>query len=155
MSTEAVVLACDDLPGDDLPSGDLPGAGAPAAGRQRPIDVRLNSNGILEIQLPPNREIDGDEARTAGATALTLAGGRRLPVLLVIRGVPSLSGEARQILTGSVTAVASAFAVVGESPVDRVIAHYVLRPKTGMVPARFFTAWSEAAEWLGQCANDD
>ncbi len=145
MSIEAAVLRHNDPPGAD----------APVTGRNGPPSVRLNGDGILEIQLPPDRELNGDDARAAGAAALRLAGGRQLPVLLVISGVPGLRGDARQNLTDALTAVASAFAIVGESPVDRVIAHYLLRPKSGMVPARFFTAGSEAAEWLGQSTNDD
>lgn len=145
MSSEAAVLRHNDRPGAD----------APGVGLDGPTSVRLNRNGILEIQLPPDRELNGDDARAAGAAALRLAGRRQLPVLLVISGTPGLSGDARQILTDALTAVASAFAIVGDSPVDRVIAHYLLRPKSGMVPARFFTAGSEAAEWLEQGADDN
>ncbi len=96
--------------------------------------------------MPPNREIDGAEAQVAGAAVRALADGRRVPVLLVISGVVGVSVEARQVYAGSIAA--SAFALVGESPVDRVIAHYLLRSKTDTIPADFFLSRTEALEWL-------
>ncbi len=123
-----------------------PGAGAP-------IGVRLLDGGIIKVTLPPNEEIAGAEARAAGTTVRALADGRRMPVLLVITGVVGVSVEARQVYATSIAA--SAFALVGESPVDRVIAHYLLRSKSETIPAQFFTSEAEAAEWLGQYTSED
>ncbi len=96
--------------------------------------------------MPPNREIEGPEAHVAGAAVRALAGGERAPVLLVISGVVGVSVEARQVYAGSIAA--TAFALVGESPVDRVIAHYLLRSRTETIPAEFFMSRTEALEWL-------
>ncbi|WP_427133701.1 hypothetical protein [Pseudarthrobacter sp. S9] len=109
--------------------------------------------GIIEVLLPANQEIAGPEARVARAAVRALANGRRLPVLLVITGVLGVSLEARQVYAGSIAA--AAFALVGESPVDRVIAHYLLRSKTETIPAQFFTSESDAVEWLRQYASED
>ena len=108
----------------------------------RAIGVRMIDGGIIEVVLPPNQEIEGPEARIAGNAARSLAAGRRMPVLLVITGVVGVSLEARQVYTGSIAA--SAFALVGESPVDRVIAHYLLRSRSETIPAQFFTSESAA-----------
>jgi len=113
-----------------------------------PIGVRMLDAGIIEIMLPANQEIEGPEALVAAAAARALAAGRRMPVLLVITGVVGISVEARHVYANSFAA--SAFALVGESPVDRVIAHYLLRSKTPAIPAQFFTSESEAVEWLRQ-----
>lgn len=107
--------------------------------------------GIIEVALPPNQMIEGPQARVAGAAVRSLAHGRRVPVLLVITGVVGISVEARNAYSTSIAA--SAFALVGESPVDRVIAHYLLRSKTETVPAQFFTSESDAVEWLRQYAH--
>lgn len=132
----------------------LAGAGVdPAAGAGAPIGVRMLDGGIIKVTLPPNEEIAGPEARAAGTTIRALADGRRMPVLLVITGVVGVSVEARQVYATSIAA--SAFALVGESPVDRVIAHYLLRSKTETIPAQFFTSEAEAAEWLGQYTSED
>ncbi|MET3951158.1 hypothetical protein [Arthrobacter sp. UYEF36] len=111
-----------------------------------PIGVRLRDGGIIEVVLPTNEEIEGPEARVAGAAVRALAHGRRMPVLLVITGVVGVSVEARQVYSTSIAA--SAFALVGESPVDRVIAHYLLRSKTETIPAQFFLSEAEAIDWL-------
>ncbi|WP_346960599.1 hypothetical protein [uncultured Arthrobacter sp.] len=147
-----------DAPGDGSPSSSLtvlslaelglaePGVPPAEAPAEPVIGVRLLEGGIIEVALPPNREIEGPEAREAGAAVRTLADGKRVPVLLVISGVVGVSVEARQVYAGSIAA--SAFALVGESPVDRVIAHYLLRSRTETIPAEFFISRTDALKWL-------
>jgi hypothetical protein len=127
----------------------------PAAGPDpdRAIGVRMIDGGIIEVLLPPNQEIEGPEARVAGDAVRALAAGRRMPVLLVITGVVGVSVEARQVFTGSIAA--TAFALVGEGPVDRVIAHYLLRSRSETIPAQFFTSEPAAVEWLRQYAREE
>ncbi len=117
------------------------------------IGVRLRDGGIIEVELPVSAQIEGPEARAAGAAVRALANGRRMPVLLVITGVVGISPEARHVYSNSIGA--SAFALVGESPVDRVIAHYLLRSKTETIPAQFFLSEAEAIDWLGHHARED
>ncbi|MDQ0754085.1 hypothetical protein [Arthrobacter sp. B3I4] len=131
-------------------AADVAVAGAEVAGAELTgapvIDVRLLQCGVIEVALPPNREIEGPEARAAGAAVRALANGKRMAVLLVISGVVGVSVEARQVYAGSIAA--AAFALVGESPVDRVIAHYLLRSRTESIPAEFFSSRTAALEWL-------
>jgi hypothetical protein len=164
------------LPDEALPDAALPdeaagaavgailGAAAVAAARaidgafvdglaSRAIGVRMIDGGIIEVLLPANQEIEGPEARVAGETVRSLAAGRRMPVLLVITGVVGVSMEARQVYSGSIAA--TAFALVGESPVDRVIAHYLLRSRSETIPAQFFTSESAAVEWLRQHVREE
>ena len=117
-----------------------------------PIGVRLRDGGIIEVALPANVEIEGAEARVAGAAVRALAHGRRMPVLLVITGVVGISVEARHVCSTSIAA--SAFALVGESPVDRVIAHYLLRARSETTPAQFFLSEAEAIDWLGHYTSE-
>jgi hypothetical protein len=129
------------------------GAGSPGphstdADAAPAIRVRMIDGGIIEVLLPANQEIQGPESRIAGEAVRSLAAGRRMPVILVLTGVLGLSVEARQVYTGSIAA--AAFALVGESPVDRVIAHYLLRSRGESIPAQFFTSELAAIEWLGQ-----
>ena len=169
-------LSDEQLPVEALPEEALPeeaagaavgavlGAAAVAADRAiggafadgiagRAIGVRMIDGGIIEVLLPSNQEIEGREARVAGEAVRSLAAGRRMPVLRVITGVVGVSIEARQVYTGSIAA--TAFALVGESPVDRVIAHYLLRSKSETIPAQFFTSESAAVEWLRQHAREE
>ncbi|MCI9872219.1 DUF7793 family protein [Arthrobacter humicola] len=122
-------------------------------GAARSIGVRMIDGGIIEVLLPANQEIEGPEARIAGDIVRTLAAGRRMPVLLVITGVVGVSMEARRVYSGSIAA--TAFALVGESPVDRVIAHYLLRSRSETIPAQFFTSESAAVEWLRQYTREE
>ena len=134
---------------EEKPADQLP---ATEAGTEDRIGVRMIDSAIIEVMLPPNQEIQGPEARAAGAAVRSLASGRRMPVLLVLTGVVGISAEARHVYATSMAA--SAFALVGESPVDRVIAHYLLRSKTETTPAEFFTSESDAIEWLRQYARE-
>jgi hypothetical protein len=126
---------------------------AAAPDPDRAIGVRMIDGGIIEVLLPPNQEIEGPEARVAGDAVRALAAGRRMPVLLVITGVVGVSVEARQVYTGSIAA--TAFALVGDGPVDRVIAHYLLRSRSETIPAQFFTSEPAAVEWLRQYAREE
>lgn len=158
MTNAAVAQPYAERPREDVaavsPAGPLAGGALPAgailAGR---ILVGRNGEGVVEVQLPPQREIDGSDARAADVSIRELSGGRQVPMLLLITGALGITGEGRQQLTDVIAASASVLAVVGESPVDRVIAHSLLRPKIGMVPGRFFTTGAEAVEWLGQQTN--
>jgi hypothetical protein len=116
------------------------------------IDVRLLDGDIIEVTLPPNREIQGPEARAAAQAGRELANGKRMPLLLVISGVVGAGAEARQVFAASFAA--AAFALVGESPVDRVIAHYLLRSRTEAIPAEFFTSRTAALEGLGPYTSE-
>ncbi len=117
------------------------------------IAVEASASGIIEVTLSPNQQITAAQAQEAGAAVRTLAAGRRVPLMLVITGVLGVCSDARSVYTES--SVVSAFALVGESPVDRVFGHYLLRAKTDAVPAKFFTSKSAAVEWLGLYSNDD
>lgn len=150
MSVEASAAPDERIP-EEVPDAAFQAATATPAGA--PIGVRMRDGGIIEVALPANEEIEGAEARVAGATVRALANGRRMPVLLVITGVVGVSLEARHVYATSIAA--SAFALVGESPVDRVIAHYLLRSKTETIPAQFFTSEAEAIDWLGQYKSED
>ncbi|PVZ56307.1 DUF7793 family protein [Arthrobacter sp. H-02-3] len=142
-----------EVPATDGPSADAGAARDPAGDAARAIGVRMIDGAIIEVLLPPNQEIEGPEARIAGEAVRALAAGRRMPVLLVITGVVGVSVEARQVYTGSIAA--TAFALVGESPVDRVIAHYLLRSRSETIPAQFFSSESAAVEWLRQYVRDE
>jgi hypothetical protein len=152
MTVEALATPEERLPGRTASAVALAITPNGASGVATPIGVRALANGIIRVTLPPNEEIAGAEARVAGTAVRALANGRRVPVVLVITGVLGVSVEARQAYVSSIAA--SAFAVVGETPVDRVIAHYLLRSKTETIPAQFFTSEAEAVEWLGQYASE-
>ncbi|KRE47632.1 hypothetical protein ASG92_10420 [Arthrobacter sp. Soil736] len=93
----------------------------------------------------------GAELNEAAAAQLRehlgeLAGDRRVAVVLELSGVGSVSRAARAACA-AIPSV-SAWAIVGESPVDRLLGHFLLGGEFGSVPARYFTSDGEALDWL-------
>lgn len=142
------------LPADKQAEGAAPVYSLPVPGHAGgdPILVRMTDQGIIKVMLPPNQMIEEPQGRVAGAAVRSLGHGRCLPVLLVITGVMGVSAEVRHLYVNSVAP--SAVALLGESPVDRVIAHYLLRWKTETTPAQFFTSEPDAVTWLRQYTRE-
>ncbi|MGO4858209.1 DUF7793 family protein [Arthrobacter sp. 2MCAF14] len=141
-------MSAQTLPARDstLPDDALNTSSEPVFDVPEQITVDLSEDGIVEVILPPNTVVRSPEAHAAAAAVRAFADGRRLPLLLTVTGVLSVTNDARLTYTNSV--VVSACALLGESPVDRVIAHYLLRSRSDSVPARFFTSEAEARDWL-------
>lgn len=133
-------------PAGNLPTSPLTAAAAP--GLSNAVAVRLLAPGLIEVQLPANGEVGRPEALMAAAAVQDLAEGKRSAVMIVVSGVVGVSVEARSVYAESITA--RAVALVGESPVDRVIAHYLLRSRSESIPAEFFLSRHAALEWLRQ-----
>lgn len=112
------------------------------------ITVTLVTPSLVELEMPRDVEISGPEARRAAAAVQTIAGRNRVGVMLNISGVIGVSPEARHAYSESIAA--RAVAIVGEGPVDRVIAHYLLRSRSESIPAQFFLSRPAALEWLRQ-----
>ncbi|UUL75433.1 hypothetical protein NG819_14620 [Pseudarthrobacter sp. Fe7] len=77
---------------------------------------------------------------------LALTGGAGCPVLLEITGVQSVSREAFRFLSEAVTV--TAFAILGCTEVDRVIAHGRRGLPEPQCPSRYFSDEIEALAWL-------
>ncbi|MDQ0029532.1 DUF7793 family protein [Arthrobacter bambusae] len=136
------------LPARDprLPDDALELSSGEAADPAARITVDLAADGIVEVTLPPNSAVRAPEAQAAAAAVRAIADGRRHPVLLRVTGVLSVTEDARLSYSNSV--IVSACALLGESPVDRVIAHFLLRARPGSLPGQFFTSEAEARDWL-------
>ena len=66
------------------------------------ITVDLAEDGIVEVTLPPNSVVRSPEAQAAAAAVRMFADGRRLPLLLRVTGVLSVTDDARLTYTNSV-----------------------------------------------------
>ena len=67
-------------------------------------------------------------------------------MLLVLTGVDSLTRNARHVFSSAQSV--SAVAVLGRTPVDRVIANFLLGGSVQPCPTRYFSAEQDALEWL-------
>lgn len=83
------------------------------------------SLGVTRIILRPNARITDEDCVRTRAKLLALTGGKPGAVLLQITGVGSVSRSAISLY--SEAAAVTAFAVLGITQVDRVIAHTLLR----------------------------
>jgi hypothetical protein len=120
---------------------------APAKGRTRTCAIEVDT--VVRARFLPGSEVSLDDARENLETTARLSQGKRLPVMVDLRGVRSQSAEARALLAGPAgTAVSVAVAMIIASPLSRVLGNFYLgfnRPET---PTRLFTSQDEAEAWL-------
>jgi threonine dehydrogenase-like Zn-dependent dehydrogenase len=75
-----------------------------------------------------------------------LAGTRKVAVVLELTGIASISRTA--LASFASIATVSCWAIVGSTPVDRLVAHILLSTEPGSAPAGYFTTEREALDWL-------
>ncbi|HEU4668939.1 MAG TPA: STAS/SEC14 domain-containing protein [Arthrobacter sp.] len=106
--------------------------------------------GILRIDLQPQSHITKTDAELASAWVLALAESRPACVLLDLTGVGSVSKEAVKFY--SKASRVAAFALLGRTAVDKVIAHSLRGLAWPSCPVRYFVDEVEAMAWLeGHC----
>lgn len=110
------------------------------------VTVDLLSEGIVRITLKPGARMTAQDGAFARDTLLALTEGAPSLVMLRITGVGSVSREAISFYSGASTI--HAFAIVGATPVDRVIAHALRGLPQPPCPTQFFTSTQDALEWL-------
>ncbi|WP_051477281.1 STAS/SEC14 domain-containing protein [Arthrobacter sp. Br18] len=128
-------------PGEADASSDLD-----ARGQHTDPDATADSNGITIMTLSAGERITEAIAEAKAAEARELAGTVARPLLIDISGVLSIDREARAVLGRA--SVSTAIALLGSSPVDRVIGSFLLGGQPPSCPVEFFSSRSEALEWL-------
>ena len=115
----------------------------------RQCTFRLDGDGIILATMNEGATFELADAVEAVAATAQVAGGKRRPVLVDIRGVQSESREARMYFAGPELAkCATAVALIVESPVSRMIANFFLRIGAQAVPTRVFDDATSARSWL-------
>lgn len=110
------------------------------------LSVDRISLGLTRIILRPNARITDDDCVRTGAELLSLTGGRPGAVLLQITGVSSVTRAAISLYVGA--AAVTAFAILGGTPVDRIIGHSLFRLAPPKCPTQYFTDEENAVLWL-------
>lgn len=108
--------------------------------------VKLLADGYIHLQWLPGISIEVEDARAAMAKVNEACQGVPHPMLVDMAAVASVSREARSIW--SIPCSASRIALLGRSPVDRVLANFFLGVHIPPCPTRFFTSRNDAMEWL-------
>ncbi|WAJ34433.1 hypothetical protein OUO20_05735 [Arthrobacter sp. FX8] len=102
--------------------------------------------GVLRITLRAGSRITEEDAALVRHELLTRSGGADTAVLLQITGVESVSREAVRFFSEAATV--TAFAILGNTPVDRVIAHGLRGLLAPGCPSRYFSDEQQALSWL-------
>ena len=108
--------------------------------------VELRSDGIIHLIWEPNVRIELQDARAAMAAVNQIAGEVTYPMLVDMATTEDVTRAARSVF--SIPCAANRIALLGASPVDRIIANFFLGVHIPPCPTRFFTSRTESMKWL-------
>lgn len=113
--------------------------------------VELGPDGIIHLIWEPRVRIEVQDAQAAMAAVNRIAGDGNYPMLVDMATTENVSIQARSVF--SIPCAANRIALLGASPVDRIIANFFLGVHVPPCPTRFFTSRTESMKWLRQAAN--
>jgi hypothetical protein len=108
--------------------------------------VELRADGIIHLIWTPNARIDVVDAQAAMAMVNAVCNGVEHPMLVDMATTETVTRDARAVW--ATPCAASRIALLGSSPVDRVVANFFLGIHRPPCPTHFFTSRSEATSWL-------
>lgn len=108
--------------------------------------LSLRPDGIVHLVWARASYIDEEDALSAVKMMNQICGGRSKPLLVDMRDAGNTSSGARDVF--AMPHAASHVALLGESPVDEVIATFFTRSHRPPRPTRYFTSEAEAVSWL-------
>lgn len=108
--------------------------------------LTIDDEGLVILKWPKGVMITGPSARRAFESVNLICAGTRRPMLVDMSTTKSVAREARSVF-GEPSA-ASRIALLGHSPVDRVIANFTLGVSTVPCPTKFFTDRDRALAFL-------
>lgn len=109
-------------------------------------DLTQDADGTLHLRWPRSAVIRVGDAERAMHRVNELCGESRHPMLVHMATTASVTPGARAVF--SRRCQASRIALLGSSPVDRVIANFFLGINTLPCPTKFFTSERDAMAWL-------
>lgn len=109
-------------------------------------ELFMDEHGVLQLKWARNAIIRTSDAEAAVHMVNEVCGETERPLLVNMATTTSVSRGARAVFAQACQA--SPVALLGASPVDKVIANFVLAMNKKTRPKRFFTSRTEAMEWL-------
>ena len=119
---------------------------ADADGQDGLFNLVLDDGGILRLTWARGASITEADAEGAMAKVNALSGTRRHPMLVDMATTADVSRGARAVFGRPCQA--SRIALLGSSPVDRVLANFFLGIHKVPCPTKFFTSEPDALAWL-------
>lgn len=109
-------------------------------------DLTLDEQGVVQLKWPRGVSIAESDAEAAMRNVNDLCGARRYPMLVDMATTAQVSRGARAVFGRPCQA--SRIALLGASPVDKVLANFILGINKLPCPTRFFTSRDDAMAWL-------
>jgi hypothetical protein len=109
-------------------------------------DLTLDGQGVIQLKWPRAVSISQTDAEAAMRGVNELCGDLRYPMLVDMATTAQVSRGARAVF--GKPCQASRIALLGASPVDKVLANFILGINKLPCPTRFFTSREEATAWL-------
>lgn len=113
-----------------------------------PIAKMWEEEGIVFIVFIDKLDMTMERAQSAVAARLSLCEGISYPLLIDMRGIKSVTREAREYLAGEGARLVKAGALIVGSPLNKALGNIFLWVNKPKVPTRLFTDEKEAKEWL-------
>ncbi|MFB8372009.1 STAS/SEC14 domain-containing protein [Pseudarthrobacter sp. NPDC055928] len=110
--------------------------------------IKLGADGIIHLVWKPGIILDGVDVHAAMARLTEITDGSEYPMLVDMGRTKAVTRQARDVF--KIPSAASRIALLGSSPVDRVIANFTIERQALPCPTRFFTSRDEALGWLLQ-----
>jgi hypothetical protein len=108
--------------------------------------VELRSDGVIHLIWEPSARIELQDAQAAMAAVNRIAGEQTYPMLVDMATTENVTRAARSVF--SIPCAADRIALLGASPVDRIMANFFLGVHIPPCPTRFFTSRTESMKWL-------
>ena len=108
--------------------------------------IGFETDDVMFLAWKPGVRIEAANALAAVEAVNELAAGSRYPLLVTMADTAHLSRAARDVFVEP--CAASRIALLGNNPVDRMLADYQLAVQEPPCPTRFFTSETEAVAWL-------
>ncbi|MET3205102.1 MULTISPECIES: STAS/SEC14 domain-containing protein [unclassified Arthrobacter] len=109
-------------------------------------DLTLDEQGVIQLKWPRGVSIAESDAVAAMQNVNDLCGAGRHPMLVDMATTAQVSRGARAVFGRPCQA--SRIALLGASPVDKVLANFILGINKLPCPTRFFTSRDDAMAWL-------
>lgn len=123
---------------------------AEAFAQEEPASVTLDGD-LVRLRWAPGIHITEAAARDAMAAVNSLCGEERHPMLVDMTLTASVSRAARTVF--AIPCAADIIALLGRSPVDRVIANFILGVSSLPTPTKYFNSESAALLWLEEARH--